>query len=227
MIQRNTMRELPRPSTLRGGWREHHETILRRLAWPANGSPSPLEALGVTSCHAGEGVSTVAARLAAAAASLGNQDILLVDAHFAEPTLHETFCMEPKAGLAEALLERVDLSELVRPTSVEHLSLLGAGLLHAESCRAYDAACLAETVEALKGRFGLVIFDLPPVARESAAVRLASLLDGVLLVVEAERVRWQVARRTKKLLTRAGAPVLGAVLNKRRQHIPSWLYRTW
>jgi Mrp family chromosome partitioning ATPase len=56
--------------------------------------------------------------------------------------------------------------------------------------------------------------------------RLAGLLDGVLFVIEAERVRWQVAERTTEHLRRANVRLLGAVLNKRRRHVPEWLYRT-
>jgi Mrp family chromosome partitioning ATPase len=47
----------------------------------------------------------------------------------------------------------------------------------------------------------------------------------VLLVVEAERVRVEVARRQKDLLTQAKTHLLGVVLNKRPQHIPAPLYR--
>jgi Mrp family chromosome partitioning ATPase len=51
-------------------------------------------------------------------------------------------------------------------------------------------------------------------------------LDGVLLVVAAERVRWPVARRFVTSLQRAGGKPLGVVMNKQRRHIPDWLYRT-
>ena len=71
-----------------------------------------------------------------------------------------------------------------------------------------------------------MVFDMPAAGRLGFLVRLASLVDGVLLVVEAERVRWEVARRPIEQLTRANVHLLGAVLNKRRQHVPNWLYRT-
>ena len=37
-------------------------------------------------------------------------------------------------------------------------------------------------------------------------LRLAEQLDGVLLVVEAERVRQQAAQRVRELLSHAGVP---------------------
>jgi Mrp family chromosome partitioning ATPase len=70
-----------------------------------------------------------------------------------------------------------------------------------------------------------VIVDLPTVAKGVPA-GLGSLLDGLLLIVEAERIRWQVAQRTASLLTAAGVNLLGVVMNKRPNHIPRWLYET-
>ena len=57
-------------------------------------------------------------------------------------------------------------------------------------------------------------------------VALYGLVQGVLLVIQSERVRWPVAKRFVTDLERSGANLLGAVMNRRRQHIPGWLYRT-
>ena len=60
---------------------QHYRAVLRRLGWPPHDETAPLATLGVTSCHHGEGVTTVAAQLAATAAATPNQRVLLVDAH--------------------------------------------------------------------------------------------------------------------------------------------------
>ena len=57
---------------------QHCQMILGHLNWPGG---SGLRSLGVTSCLSDEGVSTVAAHLAATAASSDNGPILLVDAY--------------------------------------------------------------------------------------------------------------------------------------------------
>jgi len=71
-----------------------------------------------------------------------------------------------------------------------------------------------------------VVVDLPAVSEASWAARLAHLCDGVVLVVGAERSRWEAVNRAKEQLVNSNANVLGVVLNKRRFHIPEWLYRT-
>ncbi len=80
-------------------------------------------------------------------------------------------------------------------------------------------------LSALRARFALIVFDAPPADVAPDAFALASRSDGVVLVVEAERTRWQVADAVRARLEEQGGRILGAVLNKRRFYIPGWIYR--
>ncbi len=206
--------------------REYYRSLLCRLPWPGNGATRRLRTVGITSCRRREGVSTVASQLAATAACTGVDRVLLVDANLASPSAERIFGLDPSAGLAEVLLKVNDVLSCIRASAVRNLSVLTAGGSSGESPQAYDPAGLAGMLESLEGAFDLAVFDLPPVSQSGLAVRLGPLMDGVLLVVEAERIRWEVARRATEELQRANARLLGAVLNKRRQHVPEWLYRT-
>jgi Mrp family chromosome partitioning ATPase len=79
-------------------------------------------------------------------------------------------------------------------------------------------------LQALRERFDWVIVDGPPATVYSDAGILAPLVDGVVLVVEAEKTRWQVAEQAKRTLEESGAQLLGAVLSRRQFHIPEALY---
>ena len=59
----------------------------------------------------------------------------------------------------------------------------------------------------------------------NSANMLARFADQAILVIEAERVRWQVLKSDCKKLTDAGVVIKGAILNKRKDYIPQWLYR--
>jgi len=205
---------------------EYYRAVLYRLRGSGNGASDRVRTVGVTSCYSGEGVSTVAAQLAVTAASCGDGRVLLVDSNFVRPSAEQTFGLEAGPGLAEVLLQGKEPLSQIRSSFVTNLSVLAAGELNGKSTRAYDAGTLCEVIDALKEQFDLVVFDMPAAGWLGFLVRLAGLVDGVLLVVEAERVRWEVARRTIEQLTRADVRLLGAVLNKRRQHVPNWLYRT-
>jgi protein-tyrosine kinase len=45
------------------------------------------------------------------------------------------------------------------------------------------------------------------------------------MVVESGKIRKQVALRAKKELEDAGAKILGVVFNRRKYHIPDWIYK--
>jgi Mrp family chromosome partitioning ATPase len=92
--------------------------------------------------------------------------------------------------------------------------------------RLFDTKYFANLLRVWRRAFSFVVFDTPAVLEESSAARLAGLADGVLMVLEAERERWEVAQKAKDQLVQASARLLGVVLNRRRYPIPEWLYKT-
>ena len=77
-------------------------------------------------------------------------------------------------------------------------------------------------MRSLENDFGFIVADLPTVESSLCFVS-AGLLSGVLLVMEAERTRSDIAARANQRLVDARANVLGIVLNKHPQHLPNWL----
>jgi Mrp family chromosome partitioning ATPase len=159
------------------------------------------------------------------AAATGRR-VVLVDANPAHPSVHQVFPVKLQPGLAEVLAGAVGLSAAIQPSGVPGMSILAAGQARGNAGEVFDCDTLGDIVRGLSEDFDLTVFDLPAAVESGPAARLAALLDGVVLVVEAERVRWEVAQRTSELLKRGHVHLLGAVLNKRRQHVPNWLYRT-
>lgn len=201
---------------------EYCETLLSRVLWSEDATALRLRVLGVTSCRRGEGVSTVASQLAVAAATGGRLSVLLIDANLARPMVHRTFRASQSPGWSDLLGDSRKTRAAIRPSGIKRLSVLPAGMRDRRGWP-YDGD---DVIKTLRADFELILFDLPAVEQTSEALRLARLLDGVFLVVEAERVRYEVAQRTRELLHRADVRLLGAVLNKRRQYVPNWLYRT-
>jgi Mrp family chromosome partitioning ATPase len=70
----------------------------------------------------------------------------------------------------------------------------------------------------------VVVIDSPAMSQSAAGVVIAPFVDMSLLVVEAERTRAAVARNLIERLDGAGGHVIGAILNKRRFHIPRSIY---
>ena len=52
---------------------------------------------------------------------------------------------------------------------------------------------------------------------------MAGLLDGVIMVVESDKVQRDQTRQALQLLRSSNANVIGAVFNKRKKDLPLWL----
>jgi Mrp family chromosome partitioning ATPase len=195
---------------------QHYRALLRRLNWPGSETSAAPQTLGLTSSTSGEGVTTVALQLAATAATMLNRRILLVDANVRHPATSRQFGHQNKNGFAQAVLTGDCDAAAYHSTPIAGLSVLAAGAVPDENMdQVYDSPSLAGLVEELKSQFDLVVFDLPPAGASCTPLRLAELLDGVLLVVESQRACLQETRRVRDLLAHARVRLVGAVLNER------------
>lgn len=203
---------------------ECYRVLCERLTFRSSGEVPP-QAIGVTSCTRGEGASTVAANLARAMAITGyRRRVLLLDGSLRHPASERWHASGPLPGLAELLLKRCDLEEAVHGSSLENLSVLPAGPAAGNVAKAADFSALPDVIAELRRQFDLLVFDLPPAGQAELTMPLAKHAEGVILVVEAERLPREVVLQTKRLLGEFQVPLLGVVLNKRREHVPAWLY---
>jgi capsular exopolysaccharide synthesis family protein len=215
------------------------EALQEHILLGSNGTKR-LRVVAVTGSDRNEGVSTVAANLAITLSRLGQGDVLLIDANFTHPSIHEILDTKLSPGLADALANgKTDLSPKVTDNLANSRRSYGAVLsvvarnLHALSAgkasenlsEILDSDRFRKLLNAVKKDHRFVVVDLPAISQAPWATRLASLCDGVALVVEAERLRWEVVQRVKEELLRSDAKILGVILNKRRFHVPQWLYR--
>jgi Mrp family chromosome partitioning ATPase len=77
----------------------------------------------------------------------------------------------------------------------------------------------------LRREYRYVLIDCPSVKESEHAVVLAPLVDGIVVVVEANRTRKDQLLYTERTLKSAGGRILGHVLNKRTYVIPEWFHR--
>ena len=88
-----------------------------------------------------------------------------------------------------------------------------------------ESKSLDSCIKEMKAQADWVLFDSPPINSFNDAIALATRIDGVIIVVEAERTKWEVALRAKQRIEGISGNILGVVLNRRRLYIPNWLYR--
>ncbi len=102
----------------------------------------------------------------------------------------------------------------VSDTSLPNLKVLTSGrrdidLLAPRFLRPFDLL-----IQHMAQIFDVVLIDAPPVSRVGLTGAMASLVDGVLMVVKANGIRIEDARRAVDDLRRSGANVLGVILNQ-------------
>ncbi len=205
--------------------KECYEVFRERLLMTcSNGSKKPTYVLGLVGCHPGQGVSTVSANLASALSRRGEDSVLLVDADVSSPSLHRVFGAELSPGLSDVLAKRMGDTS-IQNMSEQNVDILPAGKADGNLSEIFNADEFAEFVETIRGRYNFVIIDIPALSESSSSVRLASLCDGVVMVVEAEQLRREIAQRAKAQLEKYNVNILGIVLNKRRFRVPQWLYK--
>ena len=201
---------------------EGYQRVLHAIQGRQGAKPGG--AILIVSAAHGEGTSTVARELAALLGRNGPTRAVLVDANLRTPSQHKAFGVERGGGLTEVVTRGLALDQAVRNGNSSSVALLTCGRPASHPTGILGAPALREVLEGLRAKYAWVIVDGPPATVYSDAGILAPLVDGVVLVVEAEKTRWQVAEQAKRSLEESGARLLGAVLSRRRFHIPKSLY---
>ena len=79
-------------------------------------------------------------------------------------------------------------------------------------------------LQTLRFAFDYILLDCPALSVSDEAAMLASKIDGVIIVVEADRTRREQIQNSRQAIETADGNLLGLVLNKRQYTVPGWLY---
>ena len=178
-------------------------------------------ALGFVGCQPQDGTSTVVNLFARQMALQSASRILVVDTNIYNPQQHTHFKTKLTPGFTDLINKCSDL-RCIQTTSIPNLDVLSTG----ERKDGFPACkVLTHLLPVLKASYNYIIFDLPPMQSRSPILQASRLMDGIALLVEAEKTRWEVAAQAKQDLGQMQSNLLGIVLNKKRFHIPEWLYK--
>jgi len=176
----------------------------------------PPRTLLITSSVPSEGKTTTAVNTAMSLAQTGAK-VLIIDADMRRPRLHSIFSIKNNNGLS-ALLSR-EVSEGEISSAIQHdeesgLFILTAGPLPPNPAELLGSEQMLKLVAKVTPNFTHVIIDSPPIAAFTDGVLIATMVDGVLLVVHSGKSSRKVVARARKLLQDVGARIIGVVLNK-------------
>ncbi len=168
--------------------------------------------LVVTSALPREGKTVASLNLAMALAELSGIEVLVVDADLHNPGLESYLGLPRRQGLTEILTGRLDIDRGVRRTSVEGVSILGAGELPGNPSELLGTDRMRSLLNRLRQRFSYVILDTPEAMTISDASLLGAMADGILLVVRLGSTPRHYVEQTYNSLEALGGNVLGTCL---------------
>jgi exopolysaccharide/PEP-CTERM locus tyrosine autokinase len=162
---------------------EQYKMLRSQLLFPV-GRPVP-RTIMVTSAVPGEGKSVVASNLAASIALCKKEHVLLLECDLRRPSLSGLFGFKSSRGLADYLMEEGDLSNLLRKTPVDKLTLLPAGSLTRNPYELLSSPKMFELLEEVSNRYPdrYIILDSTPVQVAAEITVLSKFVDGILMVV--------------------------------------------
>jgi polysaccharide biosynthesis transport protein len=176
----------------------------------------PPRTLLITSSVPSEGKTTTAVNTAISLAQTGAR-VLIIDADMRRPRLHSIFNLNHNQGLSSLLAREVDEDEL--SLAIQHdeksgLFILPSGPVPPNPAELIGSDQMVKLISTVTSNFNHVVIDSPPVAAFTDGVLIASMVDGVLLVVHSGKSSRKVVARARKLLQDVGARIIGVVLNK-------------
>lgn len=183
-------------------------------------------AFAVTSCHDGDGKSTIALRLAYSLAKEGYR-VVFTDADFCGSSPFDCSADESEDDTAKNctgyLNGECKLSDIVYTTDVSNLYIIPRTKFNDNSApTASDFRCLPSvntiSLSALKNAlaqaYDYVIFDTPSAEKTIDAAKIASVCDGIVFVVRYGSTRKKDIAEVVGQLEKSGKPVLGFVINQ-------------
>ena len=171
--------------------------------------------IAVTSAQASEGKSTTSLAMASGFARIGMKP-LLIDADLRRSSLHRTLGVSGERGLTDLLTSQDDPASATVGVAEGDAAfdLLAAGPLPPSPTELIASPRMAQLLEHFAERYDVVIVDSPPVLGLADAPMLASIADGTVFVIEAERGRSGSLKAAVRRLRSMDPHILGAVLAK-------------
>jgi len=173
----------------------------------------PIRTLLVTSPGPSEGKTTVAANLAAIF-SQADKRVALLDADLRRPHVHRFLGLSNREGLSNLFRNQAGVRTVARGKStLPHLTVITSGNLPPNPAELLGSEKMTHILDDLQMVNDMVVIDTPPSLVADAQI-LAAKVDAVLLVIQPGATQAEAARSSLETLRRAGARVVGVVLNR-------------
>jgi protein-tyrosine kinase len=198
---------------------EQFRTLRSRLYQVRNAKR--LKTVMVTSSVSGEGKTFVVSNLAQSLVRQKDRRVLIIDADLRAPRQHTALGAPCTPGLSDFLSGSADVLSVIQFGPIENLCLIPGG--SAESAREpsdlLSGTEFKRLLDLVTPVFDWILIDTPPVIPVADPTMIASLCDGVLVIVKANSTDFQLAQKACQEFQEKN--LIGVVLN-RVEEIPGY-----
>ena len=191
---------------------ENFRVIRTNLISSAATSKYP-QVILVTSTGPKEGKTVVASNLAISFAQMGEKT-LVIDCNLRRGLMHHLFSSRSSPGLSNALVEKLEVADAIRPMATENLSLLPCGEHLEGDIEMLGSTRMQQIIEELRGKFQRIVIDAPPVLGLSETSVLQANVDGSIMVIWSAFTSTRQIRIAMEMLKDNHANFYGFVLNR-------------
>jgi len=160
-----------------------------------------------------EGKTLTSANLAIIMAKTGSR-VLLMDCDMRKPRLNRLFGIDREKGVSNVLVGDCSFADAVQETEIANLYLIPCGHIPPNPSELLGSKAMKELLASLSKNYDRIVIDSSPVTAVTDAVVLSKVVDGVVLIVQANRTEREVVRRSVDQLVAVNAQMLGVILNR-------------
>lgn len=189
---------------------ESFRSIRTNLQFIANENESKL--IAVTSTISGEGKTFNAINLAGVIAFSGKR-VIILDLDMRKPKIHIGFNVENDRGISTLLIGKDTADNCITHSSLANLDFITAGPIPPNPAELIINNRMRDLLEYLKGKYDIIIADLPPVGIVSDGIPILQLADYPLYILRANYSRKMFIAQLNKLMSENKVKNLSVILN--------------
>jgi Mrp family chromosome partitioning ATPase len=171
-----------------------------------------------------EGTSTIVREFAIISVEKFRNSVLLLDADIQKPSQHIFFNVMPEYSIEDVIKDGRPVDNAICQVGDTHLFVSTISKCPSSTPQIFDYLRNDNFLSKMN-QFDLILVDSPPATTSSDGLAISHLVDGIVLVLEAEKTRWPIAESIKDKIIKNGGNILGIAFNKRRHYIPELLYK--
>lgn len=171
-----------------------------------------LRVIAITSPGASDGKTITSINLAGALARGSDSRVLLIDADLRRPQVGEHLGIDDGAiGFAEIVGAGAQLQQVVRPLDAYNVDVIPSGTVAGPIHEMFRSPKLPALLNEARNRYDYVILDTPPLVPVVDSALLSRVVDGVLVVVAANKTPRRLLEEALNELD--SSKVVGIVFN--------------